>query len=293
MEKKLVYFSISLLIISLMAVTVSASIFDKLGITGMGSSQTHTVTAGVKGSAQAYYVSDTMASVTLTEFGNAVVTFNIVWGDSNGVDDLNDGSADVFFYRGGTTIDGSCSWVSDSETDPEATYSCSVTMPYYSIAAADWNLNATITDYGNLTAVVHTEAFTVNQLQSLNLSVTAVTFGTLDAGSENNSATSNPLVIYNGGNWNGPIKVTAKDLTGASNPANYIGADSFKVDYQSTGCDGAWLSLNAETIPGGNATVGNGASNNADFCAALIATQTPTDTYSATGGNSWTVAYAA
>ena len=300
MEKKLVYFTITLLIISLMAVSVvSAGFFDWFKPTGKAAAQLTNVTVGVTGinPAQIIYVSP-ISAVNPLEAGSKAVTFSVRMKDIDGVNDLNDTSVSANFSKTdeATRFSSACTWVNDIDTTT-ANYSCSIDMWYWDGASTSWGVGVKGKDLGNLTEVYNTTTiFGYNELKAMVISPPALTWAALNSGDANKESTNDPTVVNNTGNYNSTIALTAINLLGAITPADMIAAADFKTDVSSP-CSGITLvNASAATITNsvanrGNLSAGSGAGQEELYYCIPLVPNVPSQTYSTAAGGSWTVAY--
>ena len=143
--------------------------------------------------------------------------------DNNGHADIDYSTASVILTRAGETqrTSGSCNnYGNDSLTK---LFNCSVNMEYYD-EDGTWTINASVQDFSAAYDDDTATTLAYGTLQALRGSPLGITFGTLNL-NDNEQATNDPLILNNTGNQNfTQINLTAFDLTGVDNPAQYIAA---------------------------------------------------------------------
>ena len=295
MEKKFVYFSVALLMISLMAVSVtSAGYLDKF-VTGKATSQLTNVTVDVKGIhiIDSVTIDDMTGNYTPIEAGLAYVPATVRVSDPDGAYDVDPTSVKIWFSKAGeaTRSDLSCDYV--NIVSDEAVFLCNVSMEYYDANAADWSALATATDKGNGTYVNSTVpvTFTYNQLKAMTIAPSSISWGTLNAADTDQPATNDPTTITNTGNYNDTVDLTGLTLLGTNLIDEFPAAD-FTVGISDPACGGqALVNASLITVTDSISSRGPGATEEFYYCIPTVP-NLPTQEYStANAGGSWIVSY--
>jgi len=300
-----------LIVLSLPLVT-SINLLDWLKdlgtITGMASSETHTVTLSVSGyNPNISNVSISSTTWSITEGGTTIFTFSFTASDFDGVNNLDNSTAEgtINFTIGSESVtrkNDSCTAVGNVGTDA-TNYSCEIPIFFWEMNGT-WTINASICDdQGGCTQNV-TRNFSLGATGSIQIAPTAINFGSLTKSSSNNSATDDPILINNTGNINvtaDNVRVTGNDLAGADTTT--IGAGNFTASIGSD-CD---FSTNATKLVNATATgitrsgLARGNVSNVDpanstyqeqlyFCFfATVPTYLTPQTYDTTAGGAWTI----
>ena len=143
--------------------------------------------------------------------------------DNNGHADLDYSTAQVRLTRAGETERASGSCVNYNNDSLTKLFNCSVNMEYYDEDGA-WTINASVQDFSAAYDDDTGTTLAYGTLQAVRGSPLGISFGTVNLG-QNLSAPDNPLVLNNTGNQNfTEINLTAYDLVGQDNPAQYIAA---------------------------------------------------------------------
>ena len=170
---------------------------------------------------------DPVSAITLN--GGTSKTIYIVFNasDANGYLDIDHSTANVTISKGGEITRYANDCIAQENTTQQTVFNCSIDMQFYDSAGTDWNIDATVDDDSATTAQNNSEAFTLNSLDYITQDVTAVAWGTVNVG-VNDEEADNPITLTNGGNQD----YTAFDITGydADNAGNVINAENFSVD---------------------------------------------------------------
>ena len=227
---------LSIISIIIFSYSVSAGWTDWFNkITGKASSQPFNISLIVSGvnPAQIVYVAPQGSTINPTENDNTTVVFNVWMYDPDGVADLNDTSvnASALNSQGEAITTGSigtCAWKNDIDAN-NANYSCMFEIWY-------WNLNDTWTitvqgaDLGNLSWVYNnTQTFSYGLLQAMKVAPDVITWSSIASGAPNQTASNDPTIINNTGNFNNSIQVNATDLIGQADSSATIDAGNFTV----------------------------------------------------------------
>ncbi len=146
--------------------------------------------------------------------------------DDNGHADLDYSTAQIVLSRAGETSRTSASCDNYANASLTKLFNCSVNMEYYD-EDGTWTINASVSDFSATYDDDTATQLTYNSLQAVRGSPLGITFGTVNL-NENRNATNDPLILNNTGNQNfTQINLTAYDLVGQDNPAQYIGASNF------------------------------------------------------------------
>ena len=298
MMRKMVIVMFGILILSSFA---SAGFFDWFGnITGKATSDTTTLTITVGNNAPVISGIQTISAQTPTELGVKNIVFNFNVTDADGVGNIDDTSASVSFERGGevTRVNNSCIWVSDHAPNT-AQYSCSVGLWYFDGSGA-WTINVSAEDINGARALNASTTFTYNQLTSMVMSPTAMTWNTLSLSDVNVGSTNDPIVVNNTGNdVNLGINVTALNLQGVTTGSEYIYANNFSIGVASEGCAGT-IMTNSVAVGVGSAVLqkGNNSLNAGNdtsgqeqifFCLKGLPQGISAQDYSSAGIGPWTI----
>lgn len=202
-------------------------------------------------------------SQTIIEGSVNPVNFYVLASDTNGVDDLNDTTLEVYFERFGenTRSNQSCILVDDINSTT-ANYTCTIGIWYFD-GAGEWNISANIKDLDNNLSQEYYETFLIGSTTSMNFTIQSLSFEGVTPSSVNKTADDN-ITLYNIGNDPLSVSINASDLSGQTNPLELIYASNFTIDDQWNGCAGDNLQNNTEiTLTGvivikGNNTNGEG-----------------------------------
>ena len=189
------------------------------------------------------------STVDLTQGSTKKIEINFTATDSNGATDLNDTTSSAKISTTEFSAQNtSCARTVSSGITRE--YTCEIYLPYYYNASASWAINASIEDNQNTTGANDTEVFTINTLEYMVMTPTAVNFGTgLTAGTNDVAATDDPIVLNNTGNTPyGELNVTGYDLVGQTTPTEIIPAGSFAVNVLDAATGNAMINNTAVVI---------------------------------------------
>ena len=165
-----------------------------------------------------------------TESTTTTVWIQFNASDNNGHADMDYTTASVILTRAGESERASVATCDNFNNDSLVKqFNCSVNMYYYDEDGA-WTINASVSDFSAASDDDTGTTLTYGTLQALRGSPLGISFGTVNLG-QNLSAPDNPLVLNNTGNQNfTQINLTAYDLTGTDNPAQYIAASDLYVN---------------------------------------------------------------
>jgi len=247
-------------------------------------------------------------SINLNEGPSATnVSINFTVHDSDGASDLNLSTIVATMFKNGQSKRNkiNCSLINSAGI--EANYSCRVEMWWFDIDGV-WNVNVSINDSVNNKAVNNTLAVIVNTLTSFVSGTGNITFAGLLAGTYNQTATNDPIVLNNTGNQNitaGQVSVNATHLLGEANSNLGIWAGNYSVGISTGGlaeCNylnsatstrmnqtyGSFTNIKNSVLPPGNYTINDGtAQEQLYMCILEIGSELSQQYYST--NKSWTI----
>ncbi|MDO8528299.1 MAG: helix-turn-helix domain-containing protein, partial [Nanoarchaeota archaeon] len=230
-------------------------------------------------------------------------------------DDLNDATASInvsllvgsiLQSRANTTC-----YKYESQTNL-ANYTCNVTMWWYD-GAGTWIINASVSDLQLNSASNVTANFSVGATTGFEISPGNLTWSTIAAGMNNQTATNDPILINNTGNQEigistGNISINATDLKGETDSSKALWSGNFSVSSFTGGsCSGAsclecagsqmnTVSGNYANITNANLTRGNFTLNNKNtgqeelyICLRYAGRELPNQAYSTQSQGVWTI----
>ena len=190
-------------------------------------------------------------------------------------------------------------------------YTCNITMFWYD-SAGGWYINASVKDnYSNI-AVNGSINLTIGANTAFAMSPSSLNWSSLTAGSTNQTATNDPLLLNNTGNqpigqtvYN--ISINATDLYGETTGTYAIYASNFSVLPTTGGsaCSGSgctecagsflanatWKNITTSFLPKGNYTVNDNSTGQETlfFCIKTLGSDLTTQAYSIAKTYSWIV----
>ena len=229
MKKRLVVIAL-LLIISLIVPYVNAGFFDFFKKLQKSPSQQTDITIQVGNVAPIILNVQSIPTVNLLQGTTKDVIFNFTARDNNGVSDLNDASALAKFNKTGEPLrTGSCILVETVGSNKK--YQCTVQMQYFD-DNEEWSINVSIKDIAGLSGEDSTTSFTVALLKDISINPITTNFPVVDPGGTN-IISSQDTEITNNGNFDAPLdgtlSVTSYNLTGLTNPSEFIPAINFNI----------------------------------------------------------------
>ena len=235
--------------ISLIAVIVSVTmIYFNIPVFG-DTSDTTIVSANLTNRAPDVYALSTISAQDPTGGTTKTVVFNCSVQDLDGISDVS--VVNATFYKTGETnrTDSTCSAVETVNTTAKI-YECSIDMQFYD-ATGEWNYQCYARDTSGLSDTM-SSTFTYNSLESWTMTPTSIGFGAIYLGGTDIGATDDPITLTNKGNYDlsGEIKVTALDLTGATNSSEYIPAGNFSVNIADAQGGDVLINNTAKTVTG-------------------------------------------
>ena len=271
-------------------------------ITGQLTSGSSSLNITVGNAAPTIPVVYVAASYSATEgtFTRTVVNFTAR--DSDGEANLNDSTAQGRFQFSGepTRSNTSCLTLgAGSGTDQN--YTCTIDMWYFD-KPASWTANFTIKDNNNAGGENSTTTFTFSSLNAMVLSPPSLTWPQVSLTSTDTSSDNDPITINNTGNVEGiRVNITALDLRGETTTTQFIFANNFTVDVNSTnGCSGKIMTNGTSTNVTTTITFrGNNSLNfknltsgqqNTTYCLKGVLSTISAQSYSTSFYGPWTVA---
>jgi len=241
---------------------------------------------------------------TVTYF---IVNFTV--NDSNGYDNIDTTTANVTLEKAGATprYNVTCQRTATYWTH-YANYSCKIPVYWYDLDGV-WVVNVSISDLSSNVAVNFTSRVTIGTLTGFESGPGNITFSTLSAGTTNQTASNDPLLLNNTGNQNitqGNIAINASSLIGETNSNKAIYAANFTIGNitgSAAECDyhdsrystrinmtyGSFTNINNSVLPAGNYTINNGATGQEELylCILEIGSELSQQYYST--NKSWTI----
>jgi hypothetical protein len=265
-------------------------------ITGRVTSATTSLNITVGNAAPNIGSVTTIPTTSVTESGVAAVEFTFTASDTDGVSNLNDGSAAASFYLAGEELrtNSSCNLLGDLDTTT-ANYSCTVEIWYWD-GSGSYNVHVNISDINLATAENGTTQFTLQDTTAMVMAPNSLAWAALSPTSTNQKSTSNPIKVNNTANkdiTDGNLKVTAVSLGGETTASDYLLANAFSVN-PADACEGtAMVNATATGVTGATITAGNNTlgSGNEDiyFCIEAVTGGISSQSYSTANSGAWTV----
>lgn len=233
------------------------------------------------------------ASASPTEYTTTAVTTTFIASDLNGWDSVNVSTANCRYNKTGETtrISGACSQAGSNLSLTDINITCTANMQYYD-ATSLWGVNCSVSDINTNYAENITETFTYNSLSAMQLNYSYVQFGSLNPGVQAEATTGSPFTTVNtGNNAFAAVSVTAKNLTGVSNPAYSISGSAFKIGTTTSDYAGATQMVAYVSTSVTGATLARGAlpTGTRDLFYYVLTPSTYAQAYSANGANQWVV----
>jgi len=246
---------------------------------------------------------------------NFTVNFSVV--DTDGAGNLDDSKAGVNFTATGEDVRYNSTCKLDISSGDNANYTCEVIMWWWD-GSGTWTINATAIDNNGNRATNGTETFLVSATTGFVQSPGNITFATLTAGSTNNTATNDALVLNNTGNQDiaqTDISINATDLVGEANSAFALYTGNFSVgnttggsvECQTTNSSAglytdfattlynvsgtAYVNISTAIMNASNFTINNGREGQEQlyFCNLLAGSELTQQAYSTLSNGPWTV----
>ena len=152
------------------------------------------------------------------------VYINFTATDNNGVDDLNDSTAQIIINYSTTQRFGNCTPNDINSTT--TIYVCNVSMWYYD-ESGTWDINVSVKDNTSRIGYNDTTSFVYNTLSAMRINITELTFVNVFI-RQPIGASNDPIVINNTGNVDfANISLSAYDLVGVNDSNYVIEADQF------------------------------------------------------------------
>ena len=183
-----------------------------------------------------------VSQVVLT--GASTKTVYVVFNasDDNGYADLDHGTASVTLNKSGEIDRVSTSCVGQENWTKISEFNCTVTMQFYDVDGADWEIHATVDDTSAVSAWNVSETFTVAPLDYVSSDeITTVTWAAATV-ETNDVEAGNTITLTNGGNQD----YTSLDITGYDATLNddTIYAANFSVDAEASQTEGQVYMVN-------------------------------------------------
>ncbi len=243
---------------------------------------------------------ETISATNPTDDTTTSITFNFTATDTNGIDDIDNSTAESYFQNTGETTRSNASCIPRNASGNSITFTCTIDMWYFDKADTDWMINVSIQDdsaeyVGNSSTVFQYNTLTAMKMSPPTLNWSEINLPDTDTGSSND-----PILINNTGNDEPMnINVTALNLRGEEQTSYYIYAANFTVDNVTDGCSGTYM-VNATSVNITNATLQRGNHslnyNNATsgqeqlfFCLKGVLSETPAQSYSSSAYGAWEI----
>src|SRR3989344_704732 len=258
-------------------------------------------------------------TITLNEGSNTNVTINFTVEDAQGVSDLNTAVNVTFTKAGEQTRANYTCFRETPAVGNNANYTCAVDLWWFDDDGA-WIINATVSDLSNEVTSNFTQTLTVNPITGVIVGPGNLSFGTLNPGSKNQTA-STALILNNTGNqdiYDGKIEINATTLSGESNSALGIHSGNFTVSNTTSGgnvqCDTSnttairlasvsgksFVSINITDVANsqmtsnlsrGNYSVNNGITGQEQLyiCISLVGAELSQQSYPTSVNKAWTI----
>ncbi len=226
-------------------------------ITGKASIDTTTATTTISaGSAPEICGLTAPSAQSPIEYSQKPVTFSFIACDADTAGNLRTDNAEGRFHlQGYGTNRTNTSCVLTGYETPNAsanTYECTMSLEYYDNAATTWGVHVQIDDVDGSVAYA-SKLFTYNQLNSMNLTNTALDFGTIGTG-DTNTESGDDMILNNMGNVDLQVNMTIYDMDLAGDDTKRIGATNFSIDSNDDGtaCDdfGGWTNNTNRNVTG-------------------------------------------
>lgn len=295
------YLVAAILVMGLALITLNYT--TSRGITGFASSQPTNVSVTVSGTnpVNVYNISNlSVSSFNPTEDSVTQIIFYVSVNDSDGVSDINTTSVSANFTKVGEGLryNSSCVYLANINAY-SANFSCTIAMWYFDSSGV-WNVSVSATDLGNLSFRQNlTTNFTFNQLKAMISTPNSLSFSVVP-GTTNQSASNDPTVINNTGNFNGTVTITGLNLYGATDGTQKIDVANFTVNRTTGGecvststplVNGSATSIAQSTSNRGNRSLGGGVGQeNFYYCMRAIPI-VPSQAYTTGATSSWTISY--
>ena len=303
LDKKSVFFGLSIISIILISSLVSSGFFDP--ITGKATSQAVTANISVTdSSAPTITAVSAISAQTISEHSILPVTFYVTVGDVDGTDNLNATNVTANFSKAGEALrqNTSCSKVADL-TSTTSNFSCIVNMWYFD-GSGTWNVSVSASDTGYNIGYNTTTNFTLQQTSAFVVGPSALTWGTLSPGTTNQTSSNDPLLLNNTGNkpiTSGNIQINATNLRGETTSTKAIWANNFSISTLTGGgnpdCNatvmnpGVFAGVTGASLPVGNNSVNDGSTGQEQLyaCIKLVGSELTSQAYSTANEGAWTV----
>ncbi len=316
MVRKLFIFGVfGLLLVLTVSSFASAGLFDwiKKTITGEATKPVDiNITVGAGGGSAPTVISifnSSAIGMALNEGpsnSNFTINFSVI--DVDGVSNLNSATATINLTKTGETT--RYNWTCDpyESSGTSANYTCQVMMWWWD-GSGTWTVNATIMDNNNNKATNDTKTFEVSETTGFVQSPGNLTFATITAGSSNNTASNDPLLLNNTGNKDiaqTAISVNATNLVGEATSSQALYSGNFSVgnttgssaecspistlmNYTVSG--GSYVNITLAVMNASNYSINNGQEGQEQlyFCLRFAGSELTQQSYSTRSQGSWTI----
>jgi hypothetical protein len=259
----------------------------------------------------------TLTSLTLNAgpyYTGIVINFTAYHGAGTTL--LNDTSAKVNISLGTEAVRENVSCLRYQTSTYEANYTCNVTMWWFD-GAGDWTITASILDNNSNFVANSSTVFSLGATTGFDISPTNLTWNAIGAGTTNQTATNDPLVLNNTGNQpigtgivsaTSNISINATNLEGETDNAYKLFATNFSVSTVTGGaCTGAtctecagpqgnlsnslFVNVTAAFLNKGNYTKNDGSSGqeNLYFCLRVAGSELTSQSYSTKNTGPWII----
>ena len=173
-------------------------------------------------------------------------TFNYTATDTDGFANLDNSTAAAYFQKAGETTRSNTTCIPRNASTNSITFTCTIDMWYFDVAASDWTINATIQDINAAYGENSTTTFTYTSLLAMTMSPPTLNWTEVGLTSTDVGSINDPITINNTGNAEPlNINVTAYNLRGEQITTQYIFANNFTVQNVTEGCTAGTAMSNA------------------------------------------------
>lgn len=255
-----------------------------------GSSDTHTVNMTIAGSNTPTIDDVSVISaqdVTPGSTTGVIVEFTV--SDNDGYLNLDNTTDAAVYNKTGETSRSNTTCTAENIDWNTNNYTCNVSIEFYD-SSGSWDVNVSISDDDSNYVENTTTSFTYNSGIHMNMTPTAINFGSLNPGDTDKNATDDPITVQNIGNINlTALNITAYDLVGETDSSYFIGPGNFSVNVTDIATGTALINATQVTIPDWTINRGASSTDDAYFWLDVPSTGIQVQSYSTAGGTDWTI----